>query len=68
MMEPDKLNNIFLTWQTCMIQVMSIDGGIHYKIPHLGKASLQRRGQLLENVKCPEDVIERANKFISIDD
>ena len=36
-----KLNRIFLTLQTIMVEVMNYEGGNSYKIPHLRKERLE---------------------------
>ena len=41
-----KLNHIWLTLQSCLNKIIENDGGNDYKIPHMGKESLQRRGLL----------------------
>ncbi|XP_057418948.1 uncharacterized protein LOC130713174 [Lotus japonicus] len=37
-----KSNFIFVTLQSCMIEIMKISGSMNYKIPHLNKQMLQR--------------------------
>ena len=41
-----KLNHVWLTFQSCLNKIIENDGGNNYKILHLGKQSLQRRGLL----------------------
>ena len=41
-----KLNYVWLTLQSCLNMIIENDGGNDYKIPHMGKESLQRRGLL----------------------
>ena len=36
-LEPEKLSNIFLTWQQCMIEVIKHDGANKYKVPYMGR-------------------------------
>ena len=43
-----KLNFVWLTLQSCLNKIIEHDGGNDYKIPHMGKESLWRRGQLPE--------------------
>ena len=38
-----KLNHSWLTLQSCLNKIIENDGGNDYKIPHMGKESLQRR-------------------------
>jgi hypothetical protein len=64
-MDPEKLNNIFLSWQQCMIEVMRNDGCNRYKLPHMGKSALQRKGQLPDRLQCPVDVIEHTKRIVS---
>ncbi|KAI3849392.1 hypothetical protein MKW92_036988, partial [Papaver armeniacum] len=40
-------NNVFITLQSCIKEILKIKGGIHYKIPHMHKWRLIRDGQLL---------------------
>ena len=41
-----KLNHVWLTLQSCLNIIIENDGGNDYKIPHMGKESLDRRGLL----------------------
>ena len=41
-----KLNRVWLTLQSCLNIIIEYDGGNDYKIPHMGKESLDRRGLL----------------------
>ena len=41
-----KLNRVWLTLQSCLNKIIENDGGNDYKILHMGKQSLQRRGLL----------------------
>ena len=41
-----KLNRVWLTLQSCFNMIIENDGGNDYKIPHMGKESLDRRGLL----------------------
>ena len=41
-----KLNRVWLTLQSCLNMIIEKDGGNDYKIPHMGKESLERRGLL----------------------
>ena len=49
----DKLKNVFLSLQQCLIEVMKCDGGNNYKLPHMGKEKLARQGFLPDNIACP---------------
>ena len=41
-----KLNHVWLTLQSCLNKIIENDGGNDYKILHMGKESLQKRGLL----------------------
>ena len=43
-----KLNFVWLTLQSCLNKIIEDDGGNDYKIPHMGKENLWRRGLLPE--------------------
>ncbi len=60
-LQTSKLNNVFLTWQQCMIETMNMGGGNNYRLPHMGKAKLLHRHKLPETLVCPVDIIQKAN-------
>ena len=41
-----KLNHVWLTLQSCFNMIIENDSGNDYKIPHMGKESMERRGLL----------------------
>ena len=43
-----KLNRVWLTLQSCLNKIIEHDGGNDYKIPHMGKESLEKRRLLPE--------------------
>ena len=56
-----KLNHVWLTLQSCLNMIIENDGGNDYKIPHMGKESMERRG-LLPRVL---DVTPTANAWLN---
>ena len=60
-----KLNNVFLTLQTCMNQVIECLGDNDYKLVHMNKGRLERLGLLPRSIRMTEDA-ERFNE--SMDD
>ena len=56
-----KLNHVWLTLQSCLNMIIENDGGNDYKIPHMGKESMERRG-LLPGVL---DVTPAANAWLN---
>jgi hypothetical protein len=45
-----KLNNVSLTLQTCMNQIIEAHGSNNYKIVHMNKAGLERLGLLPQSI------------------
>jgi hypothetical protein len=63
--EVGKLNKIFLSLQTCMIQVMNHEGGNGYDPPHVGKDKLEKQlGQLPRRLKIPAEVYAKAKLIL----
>jgi hypothetical protein len=63
-MEVQKLNNVFLTLQQCMVETMRVGGSNNYKVPHMSKAALLRRGDMPETLTCPADALQKASEDI----
>jgi hypothetical protein len=42
----EKLNRVFVTLQSCLMEILKDQGGMGYKIPHMGKEKLQKEGEL----------------------
>ncbi|XP_026404205.1 uncharacterized protein LOC113299398 isoform X2 [Papaver somniferum] len=57
-------NNVFITLQSCMKEILRIKGGIHYKIPHMHKWRLIRDGQLPNVLECDPQVLNEAREFM----
>jgi hypothetical protein len=52
---PQKINRIWLTYQTCLNEIIKQHGGNDYKIPHMDKEKLEREGRLPKNISvCME--------------
>jgi hypothetical protein len=56
----DKLTKVYLTLQSCLIEVMKQRGGNGYKIPHTNKDGLQAAGILPTSLTCALDVYNSA--------
>ncbi|KAH7858199.1 hypothetical protein Vadar_021189 [Vaccinium darrowii] len=54
----ERLENVFLTLQACMIEIMKVNGGIGYKVPHIGKGGLMRDGNLPTQLQCDHNLVE----------
>ena len=55
----------WLSLQLCMIEILKVQGGNNYKLPHIGKRALDRLGILPENMEVDEELIEQASKFFN---
>ncbi|XP_074377327.1 uncharacterized protein LOC141718848 [Apium graveolens] len=53
-----KSNDIFLTWQLCMREIMKVKGANTYKIPHIGEAALVRQGLLPQQINCDASTVD----------
>ncbi|MCH87977.1 transposase [Trifolium medium] len=62
--EPTKINRIFLTLQSCMIEVMKIRGSNIYKIPHMQKEALERRDELPTQLKCDIELVQEVRRYL----
>lgn len=63
--DADKINRIFLTLQSCLIEVMKIGGGNDYKIPHMYKDGLERTGNLPDVLGWDRELYESAMQIIA---
>lgn len=62
---PNLVNRVFLTLQSCMIEIMKIGGGNNYKIPHLKKDTLEREGLLPVQMDCDPNLVEEAMNYVA---
>ncbi|KAJ4437166.1 hypothetical protein ANN_17301 [Periplaneta americana] len=56
----DKLNNIFLTLQSNLIETMKVNDGNNNKIPHKQKAHLDHINILPSRLECPRNIYDEA--------
>jgi hypothetical protein len=61
----DKLKNVFLSLQQCLIEVMKCGGGNNYKLPHMGKEKLARHGLLPDIIACPLALYKNAHERLN---
>ncbi|KAL7588113.1 hypothetical protein Lser_V15G38035 [Lactuca serriola] len=59
-MQSQQLNNVFLTLQTCMMEIIRVQGGNNYQIPHIGKNRLELEGNLPLQIGCDENLINES--------
>ncbi|KAJ0394738.1 hypothetical protein ATCC90586_008852 [Pythium insidiosum] len=62
-MQSSTLNKIFLTLQAVMEQILLADGGKAFKIPHKGKDSLAKKGELPVSFPCSQEAAVRGETF-----
>ncbi|CAM0944690.1 unnamed protein product [Alopecurus aequalis] len=65
--EVANLNKVFISLQTCMVQVMKNGGSNKYKIPHMNKKRLQRLRILPTRVQIPPEVYAKALEILGQD-
>jgi hypothetical protein len=58
--EPTLLRRVFLTLQSCLIEVMKVRGGNRYKIPHMNKSRLEALGILPKRLSCDYQLYQDA--------
>lgn len=58
-------DNIFLTLQSCMVEIMKMKGSNKYKIPHMRKAVLRREGLLPTQMKCDPILVQEVLDYLS---
>ena len=60
----DRANWIFLTQQSCMMEIMKHNGGQYYNIPHM-KKTMEMKGVLPTSLRCPIELYNQAVQFVS---
>ena len=55
----ESLNKVFLTWQSCMIETLRLNGANTYKLSHIKKQMLRNTGSLSVTISLPDDVINQ---------
>lgn len=63
--DEDLVNRVFLTLQSCFIEVIKVDGGNGYKIHHMNKDRLQRFGMLPTSLTCELELYQSAMQSLS---
>ncbi|XP_015161378.1 uncharacterized protein [Solanum tuberosum] len=63
-MKVEQLNHVFLTLQSCMIEVMKDNGGNNYKVPHLNKNRLEREDNLPLQLCCDIGIVNHVSTLL----
>ena len=58
--EPHTLDSVWLSLQKCMEASMLAEGNNNYKIPHMAKEKLRRRGNLPQNIEVSQEALDTA--------
>ena len=58
-------NRIFLSHQACMRETLKVKGAINYKVPHIKKKALERKGRLPIRLKCDPNIVLEAIAFLN---
>ena len=59
------MNQIFLTLQSCMLEIMKAKGSNKYKILHMKKGSLEREGRLPIQISCDLFLVRGVMEFLA---
>jgi hypothetical protein len=57
-----KIDNAFITLQSCLYCALSCDGGHHYKIPYMNKAGMRQMG-VIGTLPCRHEATDEALDF-----
>ncbi|XP_042044931.1 uncharacterized protein LOC121790904 [Salvia splendens] len=63
-LSPYTLNNVFLTLQGCLTEILKVQGGNDYKTPHMNKERLTRIGTLPVTLEVEEGVVKAAVAYL----
>ncbi|XP_057782201.1 uncharacterized protein LOC131000348 [Salvia miltiorrhiza] len=63
-LSPTTLNNVFLSLQGCMVEIMKVKGQNSYKIPHMKKGALIRANQLPLNLEVPAELVRECISYL----
>ncbi|XP_042013473.1 uncharacterized protein LOC121761851 [Salvia splendens] len=63
-LSPYTLNNVFLTLQACLTEILKVQGCNGYKTPHMNKERLTRMGSLPQALEVEEGVVKAALAYL----
>ncbi|KAL6530492.1 hypothetical protein OROMI_028381 [Orobanche minor] len=63
-LDHSKLNNVFLSLQMCMIEIMRVKGHNNYRQPHMKKSALMRAGMLPENLEVQDELLKECMQYL----
>lgn len=56
-LSPVTINNVFLSLQNCLMEIMKVKGKNNYKVPHMKKHALIRQGNLPKDLEVSIDLV-----------
>ncbi|XP_041994188.1 uncharacterized protein LOC121744667 [Salvia splendens] len=65
-LSPYTLNNVFLTLQGCLTEILKVQGCNGYKTPHMNKERLTRMGTLPQALEVEEGVVKAAVAYLQL--
>lgn len=65
-LSPHTLDNVFLTLQSCLTEILRVKGGNNYKIPHLNKQRLRNLGLLPMFLEVDKDLIKDSLNYLML--
>ncbi|XP_074300456.1 uncharacterized protein LOC141631721 [Silene latifolia] len=60
----ETLDNVWLSLQACMVEIMQKRGHNNYPLPHLAKAGQRRQGTLPRDLQVNEDLVKECIQFL----
>ncbi|XP_042032594.1 uncharacterized protein LOC121779336 [Salvia splendens] len=63
---PQTLNKVFLTLQSVLSEILEVQGGNNYKIPHMNKDRLERIGALPNVLEVEERVVRDVLEYLAL--
>ncbi|XP_057803150.1 uncharacterized protein LOC131018445 [Salvia miltiorrhiza] len=63
-LSPTTLNKVFLSLQSCMVEILKVKGRNSYKIPHLGNDALIRQDMLPLNLQVPSELVRECISYL----
>ncbi|XP_057809029.1 uncharacterized protein LOC131023503 [Salvia miltiorrhiza] len=63
-LSPTTLNNVFLSLQGCMVEILKVKGHNAYKVPHMKKGTLIRQNQLPINLEVPNELVKECLQYL----
>ncbi|XP_057811524.1 uncharacterized protein LOC131025754 [Salvia miltiorrhiza] len=63
-LSPNTLNNVFLSLQECMVEIMKVKGENSYKLPHMKKGELARADAFPLNLEVSQDLVRECISYL----